>query len=82
MSTEEISEGDEVLFAVYPDWVSSLPEDSRRVFKKCFGKVFRVAEIHKNGLYELCVADLIDPLYGGYKNSIYLEKIYLKKIEK
>lgn len=31
--------GDKVTFAVMPEWMAQLPEESQRVFRACLGKV-------------------------------------------
>jgi hypothetical protein len=74
-----IEAGNIITFSRMPDWVNSLPEESRRVFRACFGKSFHVSEIDQNGLCVLDVSQLIDPMFGGTGNDIRLETEFLKK---
>lgn len=74
-----IEPGDIVTVTVLPAWVEDLPEASRRVFRACLGKTFRVVEIDANGLCVLDVSELIDPLFGGTWNDIRLEAEYLER---
>ena len=61
-----IKVGDKVTFAIMPEWVVQLPEESQRVFRACLGKAFRVVEIDRNNLCVLDVSGLIDPMFGGF----------------
>jgi hypothetical protein len=54
-----IKAGDIVTFTRMPEWVSSMPSDSRSVIRACLGKRFRVTEIDGNGLCVLDVTELI-----------------------
>ena len=74
-----IETGNTVTFTRMPDWVSSLPEESQRVFRACLGKSFRVVELDQNGLCVLDVSQLIDPKFGGTDNDIRLEPDFLNK---
>ena len=74
--------GDTVIFAKMPSWVSTIPEDSRRVFEACLGKSFRISNVDQNGLFVLDVSREIDARFGGFMNDIRLEEKYLKGIEK
>ena len=74
-----IKAGDMVKFKALPIWVEELPEESRRVFKFCLGRSYRVNEIDPNGLFVLDVSKDIDRRFGGLMNDIRLEARYLEK---
>ena len=74
-----IKPGSTVKIAKMPDWVSTLPEESRRVFAYCLGRTYCVEEIDENGLYVLNVSGDIDERFGGSMNDIRLESEYLEE---
>jgi hypothetical protein len=51
-----IKPGDAVVLAKLPPWVDELPEESRRVFQHCVGRVSRVEEIDDRGMLVLDVS--------------------------
>ena len=55
-----IQTGSTVRFAKMPEWVATLPEESRRVFEFCFGRTYRIEEIDAQGLFVLDVSADID----------------------
>ena len=79
MYRKMIKAGDIVTFTRMPEWVSSMPSDSRSVIRACLGKRFRVTEIDGNGLCVLDVTELIDPMFGGIGNDIRVESEFLRK---
>lgn len=72
--------GSQVRFAKMPDWVSRLPEESRRAFGICLGRAYRVEEIDDQGLFVLDVSADIDDRFGGFGNDIRLEADFLEEI--
>lgn len=75
-----IGVGTKVRFAVMPPWVTSLPEESQRVFRFCLGKTYCIGEIDAHGLYVLDVRADIDHRFRGYMNDIRLEAEYLIEV--
>lgn len=74
-----IKVGDTVKFKVLPPWVDELPEESRRAFKFCCGRFYRVSEIDPKGLFVLDVSKDIDDRFSGFMNDIRLEEQYLEE---
>ena len=74
-----IKVGSQVRFAVTPPWVTTLPEESQRVFHFCLGRTYRVNEIDHHGLFVLDVSADIDHRFGGSMNDIRLEAEYLRE---
>ena len=72
-----IKPGHRVVLAKLPPWVDKLPEESRKVFEHCVGRVFRVDEIDERGLLVLDVSTEVDGLIGGYMNDIRVEPEYV-----
>ena len=75
-----IKVGSHVIFAVMPPWVTELPEESRRVFRFCLGRTYRVEEIDVHGLMVLDVSADIDHRFGGRFNDIRLEAGFLREV--
>ena len=75
-----IRPGSIVRFAIMPDWVADLPEESRRVFEFCFGRTYPVEELDANGLCVLDVSADIDHRFGGFMNEIHLEPKFLQEV--
>lgn len=75
-----IQVGSKVRFARMPEWVGSLPEESRRVFEFCLGQVYRVDEVDEQGLFVLDVSGNVDGRFGGIRNDIRLEAEFLEEI--
>ncbi len=75
-----IGVGSYVEFAVMPSWVTELPEESQQVFRFCLGRIYRVCEIDRNGLFVLDVGADIDHRFGGFMNDIRLEAEYLCEV--
>jgi len=73
-----IHPGSLVRFARMPHWVVDLPEESRRVFEYCLGRVYRVEEVDAHGLYVLDVSADVDERFGGFRNDIRLEAEFLE----
>jgi len=71
--------GDRVQFWKLPDWHIQMPEESRRVFKECFGHNFRISGIDKDGLFILDVSQKVDTKFGGFMNEIHLEAEFLRR---
>jgi len=69
-----------VRFAKMPDWVAQLPDESRRVFEFCLGRVYRINEIDSQGLFVLDVSADLDHRFGGLMNDIRLEAEFLEEI--
>ena len=69
--------GSYVKFAVWPGWADSLPEESLRVFRYCFGKSYMIVD-SENQILVLDVSE-VDSVFGGYKNTIYLESSFVEQ---
>ena len=76
-----IKPGTTVKFVKMPDWVSKLPQRSRKVFQFCLGRTYQVDEIDENGLCVLDVSADVDPRFGGYLNDIHLEPEFLLEVQ-
>jgi hypothetical protein len=63
-----------------PEWVGSLPEESRRVFEFCLGRLYRVEKVDEHGLFVLDVSGNVDRRFGGFRNDIRLEAEFLEEI--
>ena len=74
-----IKTGDKVRFKIMPDWVETLPKESRQIFQACLGKIFPVVEVDQNKMIVLDVSKHIDPMFGDFQNDIRLEPKYLLK---
>ena len=75
-----IERGSTVRFARLPDWVASLPDESRRVFEFCLGRTYRIDDIDKEGLFVLDVSRDIDHRFGGFMNDIRVEAQFLEEV--
>ncbi len=75
-----IQPGSTVRFAKMPEWVSNLPDESRRVFEFCLGRTYRIEEIDAQGLFVLDVRTDIDERFGGFRNDIRLEAEFLEEV--
>jgi hypothetical protein len=60
--------------------VAELPEESRRVFGFCLGRIYRVREIDGQGLAVLDFSADIDHRFGGILNDIRLEAEFLEEV--
>ena len=63
-----------------PEWVGSLPEESRRVFEFCVGRIYTVEEVDELGLFVLDVSGDIDWRFGGCRNDIRVEAEFLEEV--
>jgi hypothetical protein len=75
-----IQPGSTVRFAKMPEWVATLPEESRRVFEFCLGRRYRVEEIDGQGLFVLNLSADIDERFGGFMNDLRLEAEFLEEV--
>ena len=75
-----IQAGSIVRFAKMPDWVTQLPEESRRIFEFCLGRTYRIEEIDPQGLFVLDVHADVDQQFGGFMNDIRLEAEFLEEV--
>ena len=75
-----IQPGSIVRFAKMPDWVATLPDESRRVFEFCLGRTYRIDEIDSQGLFVLDVSTDFDERSGGFMNDIRLEAEFLEEV--
>ena len=75
-----IQAGSTVRFVKMPGWVAKLPDESRRVFEFCLGRVYRIREIDERGLFVLDVSSDIDQQFGGFQNDVRLEAEFLEEI--
>jgi hypothetical protein len=75
-----IKPGALVRFAKMPSWVANLPEESRRVFRFCLGRVYRVEEVDSSGLFVLDVSADVDQRFGGFGNDIRVEAEFLEEV--
>ena len=77
MAPRAIQVGDRVRLLGIPPEVAEMPEDpelqTRRVFAICLGRIYRVVGIGRYGHLELDVSADVDPLVGGFMNSIWVE---------
>jgi hypothetical protein len=71
-----------VRLEVLPAWVNSLPAESRRVFRFCVGKTYRIDEITAEGLLVLDVRRDVDRRFGGYGNDIRVEPRYVTRVDR
>ncbi len=76
-----IERGSIVRFVRMPDWVTQLPDESRRVFEFCLGRTYRIEEIDSQGLFVLDVSADTDDRFGGRMNDIRLEAEFLEEVE-
>jgi len=63
-----------------PEWVGTLPEESRRVFEFCLGRIYTVEEVDEQGLFVLDVSGDIDQRFGGFRNDIRVEAEFLEEV--
>ena len=75
-----IQPGSVVRFSKMPEWVAGLPDESRRVFEFCFGRIYRIEEIDTQGLLVLDVGADVDGRFGGFNNDLRLEAEFLEEI--
>jgi len=75
-----IQRGSTVRFAKMPEWVTQLPDESRRVFEFCFGRTYRIEEVDGQGLFVLDVSADTDERFGGFMNDIRLEAEFLEEV--
>jgi hypothetical protein len=75
-----IQAGSRVRFSKVPEWVASLPEESRRVFEFCLGRVYVVEEVDEQGLFVLDVSGDVDQRFGGCRNDIRVEVEFLDEL--
>ena len=75
-----IQPGSTVRFLRMPEWVASLPEESRRVFEFCLGRVYQVGVVDEQGLFVLNVSGDVDQRFGGFRNDIRLEAEFLEEM--
>lgn len=75
-----IQAGSKVRFVKMPDWVATMPKESRRVFEFCFGRTYLIEEIDSHGLFVLDVSVDIDKRFGGVGNDIRLEAEFLEEV--
>ncbi len=75
-----IRAGSRVRFSRMPEWVGSLPEESRRVFEFCLGRVYRVKDVDEHGLCVLDVSADVDQRFGGVGNDVRLEAEFLEEL--
>ena len=75
-----MKKGDVVRFWKLPDWLDSLPEESRVVFKACLGHNFRISGMDTDGLFILDVSRLVDEKFGGFMNELHLEGEWLREV--
>lgn len=68
-----IRPGSLVKFVRMPEWVESLPKESREVFIHCLGKPFPVIEFDESGLCVLDVSAEVDAKFGGLMNDLRIE---------
>lgn len=73
--------GSKVRLERMPGWVGSLPEESRRVFEFCLGRVYLVEGVDGQGLFVLDVSGDMDRRLGGFGNDIRLEAEFLDELE-
>lgn len=69
--------GDRVVLAKIPEWVQTLPAESRLAFKVCLYKAYSIVEIDPNGLLVLDVSSDVDPVLGSKFNDIRVESKYV-----
>ena len=74
-----VTVGEWVQLTELPDWAHELMGNGLEVLRFCVGKTFRVSAITKDGLVQLDVSALVDPLFGrpGEGSSICVEKQYI-----
>jgi hypothetical protein len=65
--------GDLVLVVAVPETVKSLPRSSRRAFQLAVGHQFKVKGRNQVGWLHLEVGRIVDPILGGFMNSIWIE---------
>jgi len=75
-----IQPGSTARFVKMPEWVATLPEESRRVFECCLGRSYRIEEIDGQGLFVLDVSADIDERFGGFMNDLRLEAEFLEEV--
>jgi hypothetical protein len=74
--------GDLVKFETLPGWVDQLPDESRRVFNYCLGRIYPISEIDQNGLLVLDVSKDVDERFGSFMNDIRLEPEFVTKVNR
>lgn len=65
--------GDNVRVVRTPDALPSMPADTRKAFESIVGYVFPVKGIGRYGQLELMVGSVVDPLIGGFMNTVWIE---------
>lgn len=75
-----IRAGSLVTLVTLPPGTETLPEESRRVFRFCLGRTYRVEEIDRWGLAVLDVSADIDHRFGGFMNDIHVEPEFLREV--
>ena len=75
-----IQAGSTVRFSRMPEWVQTLPEESRRVFEYCLGRAYPVEGVDEHGHFILDVSGDVDQRFGGSRNDIRLEAEFLEEL--
>lgn len=74
--------GDKVTLAKIPNWVKSLPAETRLAFELCLDKSYSIVEITVDGHLVLDVSSDVDPVLGGKFNDIRVESKYVAPMSK
>jgi hypothetical protein len=65
--------GDSVLILRVPPDISELAAEAQRAFRLSVGHQFKVKGRNKAGWLELNVGRVVDPVIGGFMNTIWIE---------
>ncbi len=65
--------GDNVRVVRTPDTLPSMPAETQKAFEAIVGHTFPVRGIDRYGHLELMVGSVVDPLIGGFMNTLWIE---------
>ncbi|HSD82465.1 MAG TPA: hypothetical protein VLG46_01325 [Anaerolineae bacterium] len=65
--------GDNVRVVRTPQDLSSMPAETQKAFETIVDHIFPVESIDRYGHLELMVGSVVDPLIGGFMNTVWIE---------
>ena len=74
--------GDAVLVLAVPPSVKGMPRETRRAFRLSVGHQFKIRGRNKIGWLELNVGRVVDPVLGGFMNTIWIEPTCVRVVRR
>ena len=74
--------GDAVLVLSVPPSVKGMPLETRRAFRLSVGHQFKIRGKNKIGWLELNVGRVVDPVLGGFMNTIWIEPTCVRVVRR